>query len=337
MATRDEQYREILDAVHWRHRIRLDEERYTPGRKSRPRWDDFRLPEDMSGKSFLDVGASDGLYSFEAERRGADRVLAVDLWEERFDDERWEGFASKRTFDLAREYLDSDVNRQVIDVLNLSPETVGTFDVVLCSGVLQAIEDVTVAIRNIVSIANERVVVKNATSTATDGPLMELSTDTSERVWLPTVDCFERLLQRAGATDVEVFDLSNPRSDERLPDTWHGIVRNASTVYRNHDLTREAFTIKHGDTVQVLYETDDAYRVDYTGSPPPSNRQGWVPKDAVERDERKPDPLLDRAIRILQDEGLLALVQKAVRRLRGRGPTSPWNTKVFHARVPGGR
>ena len=37
-----------------------------------------QLPADLSGQSVLDIGAWDGFFSFESERRGANRVLAVD-------------------------------------------------------------------------------------------------------------------------------------------------------------------------------------------------------------------------------------------------------------------
>ena len=38
----------------------------------------LRIPDDLSGWSVLDIGAWHGFFSFECERRGADRVLAVD-------------------------------------------------------------------------------------------------------------------------------------------------------------------------------------------------------------------------------------------------------------------
>jgi tRNA (mo5U34)-methyltransferase len=36
------------------------------------------LPEDLSGKTVLDIGCNAGFYSFEMKRRGADRVLGID-------------------------------------------------------------------------------------------------------------------------------------------------------------------------------------------------------------------------------------------------------------------
>ena len=58
----------------------------------------------------LDVGAWDGFFSFEAERRGAERVLAVDgpAWSE----PAWGGRTAtgpRHSFELARRALGSSV------------------------------------------------------------------------------------------------------------------------------------------------------------------------------------------------------------------------------------
>src|SRR5690349_2768367 len=61
----------------------------------------LRLPQRLDGKRVLDVGAWDGFYSFEAERRGA-QVLATDHF-------CWSGpgWGTKAGFDLAHEALNS--------------------------------------------------------------------------------------------------------------------------------------------------------------------------------------------------------------------------------------
>ena len=41
----------------------------------------MQIPNDLTGKKVLDIGAWDGYFSFEFERRGA-KVLATDLWSE---------------------------------------------------------------------------------------------------------------------------------------------------------------------------------------------------------------------------------------------------------------
>src|SRR5688500_13171529 len=91
---------------------------------------------DLHGTTVLDIGAWDGAYSFEAERRGAARVLATDSF-------AWGGggWGTKAGFELAREALDSKVEDLTIDPFDLDADSVGTFDVVLFLGVLYHLKD----------------------------------------------------------------------------------------------------------------------------------------------------------------------------------------------------
>ena len=65
--------------IKWWHRIDLGDGRITPGRDAtQEKLETLHLPNSLSGKTVLDIGAWDGFFSFEAERRGAVRVLATD-------------------------------------------------------------------------------------------------------------------------------------------------------------------------------------------------------------------------------------------------------------------
>jgi 2-polyprenyl-3-methyl-5-hydroxy-6-metoxy-1,4-benzoquinol methylase len=87
----------------------------------------LQIPEDLTGKTVLDVGAWDGFFSSEFERRGA-KVTAVDSWT---------GPHALETFLLARERFGSNAAYHHLDVHDISSETVeGTFDIVFCAGVL---------------------------------------------------------------------------------------------------------------------------------------------------------------------------------------------------------
>src|SRR5487761_443334 len=73
--------RDELAQLGWYHSIELPDGRIIPGLQSieqlRSRVAQYPIPEDLRGKRVLDIGAWDGWFSFEMERRGA-TVVAVD-------------------------------------------------------------------------------------------------------------------------------------------------------------------------------------------------------------------------------------------------------------------
>lgn len=83
------------------------------------------LPHDLTGKRVLDVGPWNGCFSFECERRGAAEVVAFGL-----ENPRHSGF------NQIKKLLGSRVEYVQGSVYTLSPEQVGTFDVILFFGVL---------------------------------------------------------------------------------------------------------------------------------------------------------------------------------------------------------
>jgi tRNA (mo5U34)-methyltransferase len=120
-------------SIRWFHSIDLGGE-ITPGFKSNDLLNQeasvvFSYP--VKGRSFLDVGAWDGFFSFQAEARGACRVVATDWF-------CWggPGWGTKAGFDFARRRLRSGVEDIEIDVPDISPDSVGVFDIVLLSGVI---------------------------------------------------------------------------------------------------------------------------------------------------------------------------------------------------------
>ena len=131
-------------APFWFHTFALNraEGIYTPGSARDHRYRVSALPEDFAGMSVLDVGCFDGFYAFLAERRGAERVVAVDneqyrLWVA----SRWgveleggEGFrAVHRLLGSAVEYRRMDAF--ALDGLE------ERFDLVYCFGILHRVEN----------------------------------------------------------------------------------------------------------------------------------------------------------------------------------------------------
>lgn len=142
--------------IEWWQRIDLGHGIVTPGRgnnfKTLPA---LELPDDLTGKTVLDVGAWDGFFSFEVEKRNAARVLATDSFS-------WygEGWGTKAGFELARKVLDSKVEDMDIDVLELSPEKVGTFDLVLYLGVLYHMRYPLLSLERVYSVTGDQLILE---------------------------------------------------------------------------------------------------------------------------------------------------------------------------------
>ncbi len=117
---------EILNRTGRYHSIELPDGRVLEGVQSidrlKRRLAEFPVPDDLTGKRVLDIGAWDGWFSFEMERRGAE-VVAVDC-------------AESKAFRAAHDLLQSKVDYRILDMDELCPAAVGRFDIVLFLGVL---------------------------------------------------------------------------------------------------------------------------------------------------------------------------------------------------------
>jgi len=128
----DEELRQAIAKLDWWHSIPLRPGIMTPGRSYNLFVEKIlNLPEDLHGKSVLDIGAWDGGYSFLCERRGASPVVANDLWEQ----------AGRSSFDFARDVLGSHVVPIQGSFMDLDPIKTGRFDIVLFLGVLYHLKD----------------------------------------------------------------------------------------------------------------------------------------------------------------------------------------------------
>jgi len=146
-----EQQASEMRSIQWFHTIDLGGGLMTPGKDpSGKKLATLDFPADLTGKTVLDIGAWDGFFSFEAERRGASRVLATDQF-------CWGGggWGSQAGFEFARRALHSNVEDRVIDPMDLSPKNVGTFDVVLFLGVLYHLRHPLLALERIASVTKE--------------------------------------------------------------------------------------------------------------------------------------------------------------------------------------
>jgi tRNA (mo5U34)-methyltransferase len=207
---------ETVKRYPWYHTLDLGQGVVTPGMfDHRDAVDRYLIPKNLAGKRCLDVGTMDGFWAFEMERRGADEVVAVDLE----DPEKLDWPASLREkitktldetketrFNLARNCLDSRVERKLRSVYELSPDDLGTFDLVFCGDLLVHLKDPITAVERIRSVCRgsavictpilrKRLLGKRA--------FAELDGIDEFQWWLFTMPAFQRLAIAAGFARIE--------------------------------------------------------------------------------------------------------------------------------------
>jgi tRNA (mo5U34)-methyltransferase len=195
--------KEKVEAIRWYHTIDLGQGVVTNGVDDTAlRLARVDLPASLAGRTVLDIGAWDGFFSFEAERRGASRVVATDYY-------AWHGLGwgtgnGKAGFDLARAALGSHVEDVAIDVMDLSPERVGAFDVVLFLGVLYHLPHPLLALERVASVTRDLLILETVVDmvgfhrpAVAFYPNRELGNDPTNW-WGPNVPAVEAMLRTVG-------------------------------------------------------------------------------------------------------------------------------------------
>jgi tRNA (mo5U34)-methyltransferase len=199
----------------WYHTIELAPGVVTPG------WFDLRpvvdrMPwPDVSGLRCLDVGTYDGFLAFELERRGAREVVATDIgghedwdWPHELR-ARGSAHLAERAgpkgngFQIAHEALGSRVERVVTSVYDLSPDSVGRFDVVVCGSLLLHLRDPVGALAAIRSVCDGLLLSAEQvdlplTLLGPRRPLARVGPGEQLHWWVPNAAAHARMLEAAG-------------------------------------------------------------------------------------------------------------------------------------------
>jgi tRNA (mo5U34)-methyltransferase len=109
------------------------------------------LPADLSGLSAVDLGTTNGGAAFELERRGAERVVAVDV-----KSPEHYGFLQLRDF------LDSKVEWVQASVYEVAAALEERFDLVLCLGVLYHLRHPLLALDNVRELTGGEALIETA-------------------------------------------------------------------------------------------------------------------------------------------------------------------------------
>lgn len=171
----------------------------------RETWEHVRrvLPERLDGRSVLDVGCNAGFYAVEAKRRGAARVLGVDAQRHHV---LQAGFV--------RDALGLELDFRRLSVYDLSPRTVGEFDVTLALGLIYHCKHLVLALENLWRVTRDLLVletdlyVPDAETAPRDRLLRVVANppgaqEAIHNWFLPTADALAALLETAGFAECE--------------------------------------------------------------------------------------------------------------------------------------
>lgn len=202
----------------WFHRMDLGDGVITPGRSgaATAKLPYFGLPDDMSGMRVLDVAAAEGFFSFEAERRGASEVVAIDF------DPR-----ILRRFAICADALGSKISPLQMSVYDLDPDALGTFDLVMCFGLLYHLRHPLLGLEKVAAMTGGMLLVQSLTLELLyypdlplarfrpDGIMSSFGGNASLRdrsvYWEPNAACMRDMLVHLGMVDIEHLNPAGPQ------------------------------------------------------------------------------------------------------------------------------
>lgn len=197
-----------MNSIRWFHRIDLGNDIITPGEcphtviEATKR---FGMPENLEGQTVLDIGAWDGLFSFEAEARGG-KVTAIDTT--RDNGGNWGG---TKGFSFAKRILGSNVeyfNGNVYELKEyFDPES---FNLVLFYGVLYHLKDPIRALKNLYHVTKSTAIIETAfcKDNPNNLPLWEFAhyrNDDPTNYWYPTITGLNAMLRFVGFKITELI------------------------------------------------------------------------------------------------------------------------------------
>lgn len=164
---RDEANRRIAEHGLWYHTIDVAPGVTTPGGFDLRHAVELMPWPDVAGKRCLDVGTFDGFFAFELERRGAAEVVAIDVDDDRLYDwplDARPGVAGSDSalatmgpkkgvgFQILAELMGSQAQWRALNIYDLDPDVVGTFDVVIVGSMLLHLRDPVRALEAVRSV-----------------------------------------------------------------------------------------------------------------------------------------------------------------------------------------
>jgi tRNA (mo5U34)-methyltransferase len=226
--TREEILSKLTELQPWFHRIDLGNGVFTkttsvmgePVDHPVGVWHTIKkcLPDDLTGKSVVDVGCNAGFYAIEAKRRGANRVLGVDGQRQHI-----------RQAVFVRQLLGLDIEYRRLNVYELTRRAIGEFDITLALGLIYHLKHLVLALENLYAVTRELLIVETAIMPPGRTPesfnhhlgrlvplaYLDNPPEAKEQVFnwfLPSIEALTALLRNAGFRETEVVDVKDERA-----------------------------------------------------------------------------------------------------------------------------
>ncbi len=232
MNTREALQQEVDKFPYWYHRIELPFGIVTPG------WAPinaaaYSIPQSLHDKRILDIGAWDGYWTFEALKRGAAQVVAIDDFSDYLGTLDQSQRMAWKTFDFCRDALGYAIQRCPridMSVYDLNVERHGLFDTVFFFGTLYHLRYPLLALDKISSVCRGEIYVESAilddfspyhgglghglkNSVAMEFYPENQYANNNSNWWVPTLACLAQMVRAAGFDDVTGWKLTeNPNN-----------------------------------------------------------------------------------------------------------------------------
>lgn len=147
------------------------------------------MPEDLTGKSFIDIGCWEGEFCKQAVRRGATQVVGIDM--------------------CTSPQLKQNIKEHKFDFIQMDIQsekflTLPRFDIVSFCGVLYHLENPISALYRIRTICRQKLYIESLISLKhQDSSMMEFFPGMPSRWWAPNQKCMEDMLRVTGFGDIK--------------------------------------------------------------------------------------------------------------------------------------
>jgi tRNA (mo5U34)-methyltransferase len=199
--------------LDWYHTLRLDDSFTTQGIFALDHFVPyFLMPDSLAGLECLEIGAGNGYWSFQMERRGAASVTATDIGNFADTDfslyhgkphpcpERNPAGAYGEQYRIAATLLNSRVRYKIVGVYDLRPQDLGQFDVVFCGSMLMHLFGPQLALQRIASVCRNALILTTETHINMDGE--STMTYTGHQIpyvhFVPSPTCLANMLRACG-------------------------------------------------------------------------------------------------------------------------------------------